>query len=138
MKKKKKKLPTLASLKRKADVAFSIFIRTQDVARDGTTACVTCGVRKPWREQQCGHFVSRVYLATRFNIVNAHAQCGACNVLRRGNMVAYSSYMIQTYGVRIIDSLLFLRSKTVKFSRGDYEEMIERFNKSAEENLHGN
>ena len=136
--KKKKKPPTLASLKKKCDTAFSIFIRTQDVARDGTTECITCRVRKPWREQQCGHFVSRVYLATRYRTDNAHQQCGACNVLRRGNMVSYSAYMITAYGVEIIDSLLSIRSKTVKFSRSDYEEMIERFNRLAEENLHGN
>tara|TARA_R110000868_G_C10960892_1_gene768475 strand:- start:525 stop:980 length:456 start_codon:yes stop_codon:yes gene_type:complete len=130
-KSKAKKLPSLASLKAKCDKAFSIFIRTRDIDRDGTAACVTCGNRKPWRELQCSHFVSRVHLSTRFLPLNAHQACGKCNVLLRGNMCEYASYMEKTYGHGVIDRLLAEKRKTVKFSRQDYLNMIERFSGEA-------
>ena len=123
----KKKSASLASLKRKADKAFSEFIRQRNVDRYGNASCCTCGNTKPWRELQCGHFVSRVHLSTRYMPLNAHEQCGKCNVLLRGNMAEYASYMEKTYGHGVIDRLLAEKRKTVKFSRQDYEQLIQRF-----------
>jgi len=123
----KKKTASLAALKRKCDKVFSEYIRRRDIDRNGTTACVTCGNRKPWQQMQAGHFVSRVHLATRYSGVNVNVQCGACNVLRRGNMVEYAAYMERTYGYGVIERLLAEKRKTVKFTKADYLEMIDRF-----------
>ena len=138
MKKKKKKLPTLASLKRKADTAFSVYIRTQDIDRNGTTECITCGVRRRWQDMQAGHFISRSYLSTRFDPRNCHVQCPGCNGPAQGRIPEQVVYLESIYGAGIVQMLLYKRRETIKFSRTDYIEMIERFNKGAEENLNGN
>lgn len=122
-----KKKTTLAALKRKCDKVFSEHIRQMDADRYGETACITCGIRRHWRELQCGHFISRVYLSTRYSLENCHVQCGACNVLRRGNMAEYASYIQRAYGYGVIESLLAEKRKTVRFSRADYERMIGEF-----------
>jgi hypothetical protein len=73
---------------------------------------------------QCGHFVSRVHLATRWLETNTHVQCGTCNVLLRGNYVEFAVYMNDAWGWQTIRDLRDLKHTTVKLSRSDYEEKI--------------
>lgn len=105
------------------DKLWSEYIRRKD-AVDGIASCVTCGAKKPWKEIQCGHFVSRVHLATRFLEQNCAPQCPTCNVLRRGNMVEYAVWMEANWGWQTIRDLRELKHTTVKYNRGDYERMI--------------
>ena len=116
----KRKLKTYAALKRQLDQVFSEWIRRSA----NITACCSCGAVKPWKELQCGHFVSRVRLATRWEPKNCAPQCGACNVLRRGNPIGYSQYLIRTYGPNIFAELDEQSRKPTKFSRSDLAEMI--------------
>lgn len=125
------KQKSLASLKAKCDKVFSVFIRTRDIDRNEQTTCVTCGLTDHWKNLQCGHFVSRVCLATRFLEINAHAQCFACNVWRRGNPAEYAGYLQRTYGHGVIEKLLLEKRKTVKYTRADYLSMIEKFSQDA-------
>ena len=132
---KKRKLPSLASLKRKTDIAFSKYIRTQDIDRNGEAECVTCGARLPWQRIQCGHFVSRVHLSTRFMVdplPNAFPQCMACNVWRRGAGAEMAAYIERTFGHGSIEKILEQKRKTVKFSRADYMDLIDKFSKEEE------
>lgn len=115
---------SLSSLKTKMDKLWSEWIRRKD-AKGGMVACVTCGTVKRWQEQQCGHFVSRVHLATRFLEQNCAPQCGRCNVLLRGNMIEYAVWMEANWGWQAIRDLRELKHTTVKYSRSDYESMIE-------------
>ena len=125
--KTKKKSPTLASLKKKCDRVFSIHIRKRDIDRNEQTACVTCGLIDHWSRLQCGHFVSRVVLSTRFNPINCAPQCFACNVWRRGNPAEFAGYLQRTYGHGVIENLLKEKRKTVKFTKADYLRMIQEF-----------
>jgi hypothetical protein len=127
----KKKTASLASLKAKADRAFSVHVRTRDIDRHGHAECVTCGLRDHWKNLQAGHFISRVVLSTRFNPVNVQVQCFACNVWRRGNPAEFAGYLQRTYGHGVIESLLAEKRKTVKYTKADYLSMIERFTEAA-------
>lgn len=118
------KTKTLASLKAKMDKLWSEYIRRKD-ARGGLATCVTCRKSAPWKEMQCGHFVSRVHLATRWLETNTHVQCAACNVLLRGNYVEFAVYMIDQWGEATVRDLRDLKHKTVKYNRSEYETMIE-------------
>ena len=119
------KKKSFATLKRKLDKLFSEWIRRK-VGRDVVT-CITCGAVHHWKEIQCGHFISRIYLATRWNEQNAHPQCYSCNVLRRGNYGEYSLFMLKMYGQAIIEELIALKRRPVKLSRSDLEEMIQTY-----------
>lgn len=90
-------------------------------------ACVTCGRVKPWAEMQCGHFVSRVHLGTRWHEKNCAPQCSTCNVLKRGNMAEYSLWVSRRYGTGIMQELIDLKNKSIKFDRSQLEGMIDDF-----------
>jgi hypothetical protein len=119
-----KRKASFKTLKNKLDAVFSQWIRRKNATSQGLAVCVSCGAVKPWKEQQCGHFVSRIYLATRWHEKNCAVQCGACNVLRRGNYAEYTAYMLRKYGQGVIDELLVLKRKPVKFTAADLELMI--------------
>lgn len=114
-------------LKKMVDHFFSIWIRRRWAYRDGMTNCVTCGARKHWKELQCGHFVSRVWLPTRWDERNAAPQCGRCNVLERGNMAAYALWLSKEYGPHVMQQLIDLKNTSVKFTRTDLGGMIEEY-----------
>jgi hypothetical protein len=118
------KKKTLAQLKKELDGLHSQWIRRKD-AVDGMATCVTCGAVKIWTQQQCGHYISRVHLSTRFEDLNTHVQCLACNVWRNGNMDEYALYLERKFGFAALLELNNTKRLSVKFSRSDYEEMIE-------------
>lgn len=118
------KAKTLASLKKKLDALWSEYIRRKDSV-GGMATCVTCGAVKRWQEQQCGHFVSRVHLATRWLEQNTAVQCYACNVLRGGNFIEYAVWMEANWGWQAIRDLRELKHTNLKITRAGYEERIE-------------
>jgi hypothetical protein len=129
---KKNKKPSFAALKKKLDAVFSQWIRRKDATSQGLAVCVSCGAVKLWKEQQCGHFVSRIYLATRWHEKNAAVQCGACNVLRRGNYAEYTAYMLRKYGQEVIDELIRLKRQPVKMTAAELEEKIQFYQQKLE------
>lgn len=54
---------------------------------------------------QNGHFVPRQYLATRYDEVNCHAQCYACNIHYNGQPSRYASKLEREYGVGTVEML---------------------------------
>lgn len=119
-----RKKPSFRALKHKLDVVFSQWIRRKNATSEGLAVCVTCTKVAPWKSLQCGHYVSRVYLATRWDERNAAVQCGACNVLKRGNYSEYTEYMIRKYGVGVISELNARKRAVVKYTLDDLESLI--------------
>ena len=81
---------------------------------------------------QAGHFISRVHLATCFHRANVHPQCPRCNLFLNGNMIEYTLWMQKVFGQKIVDDLRMISRSSVKFTRSDYEEMIESFKRKLE------
>jgi hypothetical protein len=74
---------------------------------------------------QCGHFIPRQYLATRYDEVNCHAQCYACNMLYNGQPSAYALRLEKEYGPGTVERLEGLRQK---ISHGfDYQAVIDKY-----------
>jgi len=96
------KKKTRSQLVKEFDKVFSIYIRRR-YGDDAT--CVTCGVTKPWKEMQAGHFFSRGRYPTRWTEQNVHVQCYRCNVLLKGNYINYTRYMINRYTMEGVDAL---------------------------------
>jgi len=124
---KRKRLPTIASLRRKLDKIFSVFIRLRTADDRGIAACVTCQRRIPWKAGNAGHFIKRQHLATRYDPLNCHFQCVQCNLWRGGNLIEYYRFMEKTYGRKVVDDLLALKRSTVKLTRPDFEGLIAKF-----------
>ena len=106
----------LSKEKKKCWTAFSIYIRSSAADKDGIAECVTCGVRKPWKKLQAGHFVPGRGNAILFDERGVHPQCFACNVYKKGNPRSYDRYMRMTYGNQVVDEIDELSTTTRKYT----------------------
>lgn len=92
---------SVSKLKAKADVAFSLATRyrfAELVDGEWLAKCVTCGVVRPIKRMQCGHFQSRRFNATRFSEENTAAQCDMCNRWNHGEQYKFSLFLEDFYG----------------------------------------
>ena len=103
-KSKKKKAPkrkvTRAGAMRKADAAFSMYIRTRDSQEYGCEQfrCISCGKVFPIDKADAGHYVNRSHAALRFSEENVHAQCRRCNRFDEGNIIGYRKGLLDKIG----------------------------------------
>jgi hypothetical protein len=121
---KKRKLPSLKSLRNRLDLAFSAWIRKRDADENGMGRCISCFQYRPL---QCGHFQKRQHLALRWHPLAAAGQCVRCNYFLGGNEAAFALALVEKYSVHLVQSLMELKHKTVKFSRSELEAMIDRY-----------
>lgn len=127
---KRKRLPSMAALRRKLDTVFSAFIRRRDTNANGFGVCVSCGRTVSFADGNAGHWIPRQHLATRYHEKNVHLQCVGCNLYRHGNLLMYTLWMQGTYGCDVVSELLRLRRTSVKLTRADYMDLIDRFSKA--------
>lgn len=109
MKKLTPKKKTTTKLKKELDTIFSRYIRWRD---DGQ--CYTCSKKDNPKYMQNGHFVPRQYLSLRFDEINCHCQCYACNMLYNGQPSAYAERLKRDYGEDIIEKLELKRQEITK------------------------
>lgn len=115
-----KKQKTPAQLKKDLDKIFSIYIRAKYPA-----SCYTCRVRKP--NLQCGHFISRSYLITRWNENNCRPQCAGCNIFGSGKPLDFEERLKNDLGDAIVEEMKMSRHKIVKLSPSWYMEEIAKY-----------
>jgi hypothetical protein len=72
------------------DIIFSQLIRLMYADEHGQVKCYTCETVKHWKHMQCGHFVSRAEMPTRFSVKNCRPQCKVCNEDKRGNLAVFA------------------------------------------------
>lgn len=99
-KKREKKENHIPTLIKKADKAFSDFIRARD-----KYICQTCGKRLDKSNAHCSHFVGRMNMNTRFEEKNCICQCAEENIFHEGNKPLFAEYLIGKYGIEIIKEL---------------------------------
>lgn len=108
---------TTGKIKKKLDTIFSKYIRAKF-----PKVCYTC--KKPSDKLQCGHFVSRQYLATRWDEDNCRPQCVGCNLWGRGQLLDFEENLINEIGLKKVKQLKISRHQTLKLDREWYEEKI--------------
>jgi hypothetical protein len=113
----KEKVKSVAKRKKELDAIYSRYIRARD-----NYICYTCDRQMEPNQSQCGHFVPRQYLATRYDEINTHAQCYACNMLYNGQPSRYAERLEEDYGQGTVARLEALRHKITKDF--DYEGMM--------------
>ena len=118
----------IRKLKKKADNWYSKYIRYRDgQVKNGEwqTECITCGVWKPIKEMQAGHFVSRSCNLLRYNDQNVHSQCQKCNIWHSGEQYEYAKQIDLKYGDGTAESLHNQRRQTHKLTAIELEQIIE-------------
>lgn len=94
---RKKKTKTRSQLVKELDAIFSRYIRMRDADKNGICSCITCGDKKPRKEMQACHFISRWVYRYRRSEMNVRAWCYKCNVLLKWNYIPYTLFMIKKY-----------------------------------------
>jgi hypothetical protein len=112
------------SLVEKLDKVFSIYIRRRYAIND-IAKCVTCGKKDHWSKLQCGHFMSRKHLSTRWNEDNCQVQCAGCNVFRYGEQYKFSLYL----GNKLSEQLHIQSKQICKFTDVELQEKIDYYTK---------
>jgi hypothetical protein len=110
------------SLVEKLDKVFSIYIRRRYAVND-IAKCVTCGKEDNWKSLQCGHFMSRKHLSTRWNEDNCQVQCAGCNVFRYGEQYKFSLYL----GDKLSEQLHIQSKQICKFTDVELQEKIDYY-----------
>lgn len=104
---------------------FSLYIRTKNANSANLLGCYTCGKILLWREAQAGHLHHN---KLDFDERNIHAQCGGCNKYLHGNLAKYATKLVKELGVEGMQKLE-LDSNTVKYSKEDLEQIIDKYQK---------
>ena len=130
---RKPKAKTYRTLKIALDKAWSRLVRRRAADDRGIARCCSCGATALWKALQCGHFVSRVRLATRWLERNTAPQCVRCNIFLRGNPVGYARWLEREYGPGIFASLDEQSRQPVKFTRADLQAKLDETLKAIKE-----
>ena len=91
------KAKNLTWYKNKAWSLVSRYVRRLNADYNGYVTCVTCGVKKHWKEMHAGHFVDGRNNTVLFDERLIHPQCFHCNSKHpgclTGNKIQYVLYM---------------------------------------------
>lgn len=114
---------------RRADTAFSLFIRTRDSQQyDGLAfKCISCGRVLPIEQADNGHYINRAHLATRFSELNCNAQCRHCNRFDEGNIQGYRRGLTEKIGEPNVEMLEALKYTTNKLSTFELEQIAKHY-----------
>lgn len=113
--------------KKKLDTVFSKYIRLRDMMPGKVFRCISCGQIKPIEQADCGHYINRQHMATRFSEMNCNAQCRSCNRFDEGNMQGYRRGLVQKYGEQRVLLLESQKYEIRKYTDFEYEVLIKHY-----------
>jgi hypothetical protein len=116
---------TVSKLKKELDKWFSLYIRLREATDEGLVQCFTCGNVNNYKVgMQNGHFMSRKFMATRYDEQNCQVQCVGCNMFKSGEQFKFSLALDSKYGKGTAEDLLRKSTKTLKIMPHEYKEKI--------------
>lgn len=114
-------------LTRKLDEVFSKYIRLRDMMPGRVFRCISCGRVLPIEQADCGHYINRKNMSTRFSERNCNAQCRSCNRFDEGNMSGYRIGLVKKRGEAVVLLLEAMKNETRKFTEWELKVMIEHY-----------
>lgn len=125
--KSKPKPRSKPNLVRKLDRIFSLYIRLRDAMPNGYVRCISCGKIKAFDEVDCGHYHSRIHMATRFDEDNCNAECRYCNRMSADHLDKYAINLVKKIGKNRFDLLRIKASSSKHWLDCELEQMIKRY-----------
>ena len=116
-----------SSKKEKLDRVFSQFIRLRDMMKGGVFKCISCGRILPIEQADCGHYINRQHMSTRFSEINCNAQCRSCNRFDEGNMSGYRAGLVAKYGEARVCLLESQKYEVRKYTDFEYDVLIKHY-----------
>jgi 5-methylcytosine-specific restriction endonuclease McrA len=117
----------------KLDTIFSEFIRLRDSDHQGICKCITCGEYKHWREMDCGHFLSREHMGTRWEEENCHAQCQSCNRFKSGKQFEHGLAVDKKHSPGTASKLLIKAKGVCNWEDNEIETMYKYYKNEVKE-----
>ncbi len=114
------------------DRVFSEYIRLRDSFKTQSGfyfKCISCGQIKPYEDADCGHYVNRGHMSTRFSEDNCHAQCRSCNRFDEGNIYNYRRGLVAKIGEGRVLLLEGQKHAACKLGEFELKAMIEEYKK---------
>ena len=124
---------TATAAKNKAWAVFSRYIRLKYANEFDIVVCVTCGVKKHYKEAHAGHFIDGRNNTVLYDERLVHPQCFHCNAkcpwCLGGNKVAYTIFMSKKYSMQEIEDFqnMYFTSKPMK--AWEHLEVFEKYTK---------
>ncbi len=123
---------TKASLVKALDKVFSQFIRLRDTP-GGVGRCISCQKVITYSDCDCGHYINRKHMTTRYDEKNCNAQCRSCNRFDEGNMQGYRRGLINKIGEKETDLLEVKKHGTSTMGTFELEILILDYKKKVKE-----
>jgi hypothetical protein len=114
---------SLQNLINDLDAVFSRYIRIKYSDNDGNSECFTCCKKEHYTTLQCGHFIPRANLGTRFLQQNCRPQCKTCNEYKDGNIEEYT-IRLEKENNGITDWLAEQSRQVYKPTRDEIKQML--------------
>lgn len=118
---------TKAAMKRKAWAQFSLYIRLSHCEQGELVRCYTCGVLKPYKEMQAGHWITGHNNMTYINEAYVRPQCYHCNITKGGEQGIFWERMKKEIGEEMFDFYRAEANKTVKLTLQDYTDLYHHY-----------
>ena len=123
----------MSNLKATLDRWFSLYIRLRDIDANGFGRCISCGKLVHYKDADCGHFINRQHMNTRYDERNCNLQCRSCNRFDEGNNVGYMQGLVKKYGEGVIQELTIKKHLYRKYSDFEYKELIKYYKQKVKE-----
>lgn len=112
----------------------SEYVRRKDADKNGYVRCISCGVKKHWKDIDAGHYIPKsrgncIY----WEIKNIHPQCTSCNRFRHGNLNLYALALIKKYGQQILQELEWKSRQTCPMNELTYLKLIQEYKQKLNE-----
>ena len=128
----KKKLKSVAALYNDAAVLIQKIRRMEEAEYSGQCQCVTCHNWYHWKQMQGGHFIPRQHKRWKLARRNIHPQCARCNGPLGGNLIPYTLFMQEKYGVEYVAMMESTKhDSTGMLCRADLIALIKRLSAEA-------
>lgn len=117
---------SLATVITDLDIVFSRYVRLKDSDLYGYNECYCCGKRENWKFQDCGHFIPRSHMYTRFSENNCKPCCQSCNRMKDGNLSAFARHLEQD-NPGSVESLLEQGRLVYKYTIEELKQLISEY-----------
>jgi hypothetical protein len=125
----KTKYTPVNKLIKKLDVIFSTYKRLSALSPQGYIRCFTCGAFLTFRMADCGHYIGRENMSTRFEEKNTECQCHSCNRYAEGKKDIFAINLQKKYGAGILEWLNQKKGEIKQFTASELEDLISKYKK---------
>lgn len=117
---------SLSTLIHDLDGVFSRFIRLRDT-QNGRIKCFICGASMTFAEAQCGHFIDRDQMPTRYDETNCRSVCENCNCFDDHHKERFEQKLRTILTPEGMDHLWTKSRGLQKYMRFEIEDLIDHY-----------